>query len=280
MTETTRIETGAAAISRAFARAKAQRRCALVTYLTVGWPTPADTRGLAMALEAGGADVIELGVPFSDPVADGATIQRAAHAALQAGVTPRACIETVADLRAAGLATPVLLMGYANPIVRYGLRDWVADCVAAGVDGLIVPDLPPEEALPLRAECTRRGMAVVFLVAPTTPPARLARIATATQGFLYVVSRLGTTGAEGEREGMEIGDEAREALRAQLALARAVSPAPVAVGFGLSRPEQVGALAPLADGVIVGSAVVARAVEGPAALQAYVASLRAATACN
>ncbi len=268
MTTTTRVETGTAAITRAFQRAGADGRCALITYLTAGWPSPEATHDLVLALQAGGADLIELGVPFSDPVADGPTIQRASHAALQAGITPRACLEAVVHLREDGLSAPLLLMGYVNPIISYGLREWVADCAEAGVDGFIVPDLPPEEALPLRAECEKRELALVFLVAPTTPPARVARIATETRGFLYVVSRLGTTGAEAALD---------DGLRGQLATARQHARTPVAVGFGISRPEQVCALAPLADGVIVGSAVVEKAVEGPAALRGYVASLRAAT---
>lgn len=268
MTTTPRVDTGTAAIARAFAGARAEGRCALITYLTAGWPSPRAMPDLIAALETGGADLIELGVPFSDPVADGPTIQRASHTALQAGITPRACIETVSRLREGGLTVPVLLMGYVNPIVTYGLRDWAADCVAAGVDGLIVPDLPPEEARPMRAECDKRGLALVFLVAPTTPPARVERIAAETRGFLYVVSRLGTTGAAVDLD---------DALRAQLAAARQHARTPVAVGFGISRPEQVRVLAPLADGIIVGSAIVEKAVEGPDALKDYVASLRAAT---
>jgi len=265
---TTRLETGASAIADAFGRAGAERRSALITYLTAGWPNPAATHDLVTALQEGGADIIELGVPFSDPVADGPAIQRATHAALQAGTTPRACLEAVARLRAAGLTTPLLLMGYVNPIIAYGLHEWVADCAEAGVDGLIVPDLPPEEALPLRAACDKRGLALVFLVAPTTPPARVARIAAETRGFLYLVSRLGTTGAA-----LTVDD----GIRRQLEAARQHARTPVAVGFGIAQPEQVRALAPLADGIIVGSAVVEKAVEGVAALRGYIASLRAAT---
>lgn len=267
-TATTRIETGTAAIAQAFRLAGTEGRSALITYLTAGWPNPAATHDLVMALQEGGADIIELGVPFSDPVADGPTIQRASHTALQAGITPRSCLEAVARLRADDLSVPVLLMGYVNPMIAYGLREWVADCAEAGVDGLIVPDLPPEEALPLRAACDRRGLALVFLVAPTTPPARVARIAAETRGFLYLVSRLGTTGT---------GLMVDESLRRQLETARQQARTPVAVGFGIARPEQVRALAPLADGIIVGSAVVDKAVEGAVALRDYVASLLAAT---
>jgi len=258
---------GAKAISAAFARTRAQGRAALITYLTLGYPTPDDSPGLVSALQAGGADLIELGVPFSDPLADGPIIQRASHQALQAGMTPRGCLEIVPRLRQAGVTVPLLLMGYYNPIHAYGLEAYVRDCALAGVDGLIVPDLPPEEATPLREACQREGLALVFLVAPTSGEGRIAQIAAATQGFLYLVSRLGTTGT-GQGPGVE--------LTKQLALVRAHARTPVAVGFGLSRPEQVRQLGPQVDGLIVGSAVVERAAEGAAALRDYVHSLRAA----
>lgn len=263
---------GVKAISEAFARARAQGRAALITYLTLGYPSPADSLELVNALQVGGADLIELGVPFSDPLADGPIIQRASHVALQAGMTPRGCLELVPRLRGAGVTVPLLLMGYYNPIHAYGLEAYVRDCALAGVDGLIVPDLPPEEAGPLRAACSPRsgrgrGLALVFLVAPTSGEGRIAQIAAATQGFLYLVSRLGTTGT---------GQGPGEELAGQLALVRAHARTPVAVGFGLSRPDQMRQLAPQVDGLIVGSAVVERAAEGAAALRDYVRSLRAA----
>jgi len=258
---------GIKAISAAFALARAQGRAALITYLTLGYPSPDDSLELVSALQAGGADLIELGVPFSDPLADGPIIQRASHAALQAGMTPRGCLEIVPRLRQAGVTVPLLLMGYYNPIHAYGLGAYARDCAHAGVDGLIVPDLPPEEATPLREACQSEGLALVFLVAPTSGGGRIAQIAAATQGFLYLVSRLGTTGT---------GQGPGEELARQLALVRAHARTPVAVGFGLSRPEQVRQLAPQVDGLIVGSAVVERAAEGAAALRDYVQSLRAA----
>jgi tryptophan synthase alpha chain len=266
VTTTTR-STGAAAISAAFERAQAEGRCALVTYVTTGWPSPEATHGVVLALQAGGADVIVLGVPFSDPVADGPAVQRAGHAALQAGVTPRSCPETVAQLRADGLTAPVLLTSYANPIVAFGLEEWVDACAAAGVEGLIVPDLPPEEAQPLQCACEQRELALVYCTSPTTPPERVARIASQTQGFLYVQSPLDVRNAAAT---------VTDALRHQLATARQCGRTPIAVEADAARPEEARALAPLADGIIVGSAVVEKAAEGPAALRAYVASLRGA----
>jgi tryptophan synthase alpha chain len=263
--------TGIQAVAHAFEQAHLQSRAALITYLTIGYPTPEATPGLVHALQAGGADLIELGVPHSDPVADGPAIQRASQVALQAGVTPRSCLEQVQTLRRAGVTVPLLLMGYYNPILNYGLAEYARDCHEAGVDGLIVPDLPLEEADALAAACAQHGLALVYLVAPTTSEARLARLAAATSGFLYVVSRLGTTGT---------GRAPTQDLDAHLALARRYARTPIAVGFGISQPDQVRALRDKADGIIVGSALVERAVQGPQALQELVASLKAALALS
>lgn len=259
---------GVTAVQSAFAAAHTEGRCALITYLTLGYPSAQDTLKLVPALQAGGADLIELGVPFSDPVADGPTIQRASQVALEGGMTPRKCLELVAELRDRGVTVPLVLMGYYNPIHSYGLDRYVQHCVARGVDGLIVPDLPPEEAAPLRDLCQAAGLALIFLVAPTTGEERLARIGALTSGFLYVVSRLGITGA---------GQNPTEELAMRLGVVRRYAQTPIAVGFGISRPEQVRELSPLTDGIIVGSAVVQRATQGAAALGEYVASLRAAT---
>ena len=252
---------GCDAIGAAFASADSAGQCALIPYLTLGYPRPEDSVGLVTALQEGGADIIELGVPFSDPVADGPTIQAASHAALRAGMTPRAGLDLVREVRQAGVTVPLVLMGYYNPIHDHGLRQYASDCAEAGVDGLIVPDLPPEEADPLREACRREGLALVFLVAPTTTEERLAWIASASEGFLYVVSRLGITGA-GRSPGADLFD--------RLELVRRYARTPVAVGFGISRPEQARALASQVDGIIVGSAVVEKAKEGADALRDYV----------
>ncbi|MHB1293913.1 MAG: tryptophan synthase subunit alpha [Anaerolineae bacterium] len=258
---------GAAAIESAFAAARAEGRGALIAYLTAGYPAPDETVGLLRALVAGGADIIELGVPFSDPVADGPAIQRAGQVALRAGITPAGCLELVRRAREEGVRVPLLLMGYYNPILSYGLESYARDAAAAGAQGLIVPDLPWEESAPLGAACRQVGLALVQLVAPTSSEARVARLAAAGEGFLYVVSRMGITGAKG------VGP--LEALRAQMAVVRRHAHTPVALGFGIAGPEQVRALCGLADGLIVGSAVVERAAEGPAALEGFVRTLRA-----
>ena len=267
MTPTTRTLSGERAIAAAFNAARREGRAALIPYLTAGYPTPAASPALVLALQAGGADLIELGVPFSDPVADGPTIQRAAGRALAAGMTPTRCLDLCREVRRRGVGVPLVLMGYYNPVHAYGPGAYVRDCAAAGVDGLIVPDLPPDEAGPLAGECRAAGLALIHLVAPTTPPERAARVAGETSGFLYVVSRLGTTGGT-----MAAG----EALAGRLCALRSVARTPLAVGFGITRPAEVAAVAREADGVVVGSAVVERADEGPDALRAYVASLAGA----
>jgi tryptophan synthase alpha chain len=264
-----RMQPGERAIAAAFRAARAQGRSALIPYLTVGYPSPAASLELILALQEGGADLIELGVPFSDPVADGPAIQRASYVALDAGTTPQTCLALAAEARRRGVGVPLLLMGYYNPILNYGIERYADACAEAGVDGLIVPDLPPEEAGPLDAACGRRGLALIFLVAPTSAEERIAALAQATRGFLYVVSRLGTTG---------VGHVPEKELVERLKLVRRHAQTPVAVGFGLSRPKDMRALAPHADGLIVGSAIVERAPQGPAALGQYVASLRAALA--
>lgn len=260
---------GATAIQRAFAAARDEGRSALIPYIPVGYPSPAATRELVPALQAGGADLIELGVPFSDPVADGPTIQRATYAALQAGVTPATCLEMAGELRARGVTVPLVLMGYYNPILRYGPERYAADCHRLGVDGLIVPDLPLEEAGPLRHACQAEGLGLIQLVAPTSDEARIAQLAAATSGFLYVVSRLGITGA-GLAPGAELGQ--------RMDMIQRHARTPIAVGFGISAPEHVRTIAPYTDGVIVGSAVVEHAPQGTQALRGFVAALREATA--
>ncbi|HHX66329.1 MAG TPA: tryptophan synthase subunit alpha, partial [Chloroflexi bacterium] len=201
------------AIGAAFAAAQSEARCALVTYLTAGYPSMTRTPDLLHALQEGGVDIIELGVPYSDPVADGPTIQHAGQIALQGGATPRGCIELVAQAREEGLRVPVLLMGYYNPVYAYGIDMYVRDCVAAGVNGLVVPDLPPEEAAPLRDACVAHGLALVYLVAPNSNEERIARIAAETEGFLYVVSRMGTTGATADAAGRELVEQIERVRR-------------------------------------------------------------------
>jgi tryptophan synthase alpha chain len=250
-------------LERHFAGRRSDGRRSLVVYLCAGDPDLAATERLVPALAAAGADVIELGVPFSDPLADGPTIQAAAERALRSGTTLAGILDLVGRLRRGGCDVPLALMGYMNPIVRMGIDAFVLRSAEVGVDGIIVPDLPLEEAGPLGDAATARDLSLVLLAAPTTPPDRLQRIGERTRGFLYFVSLTGVTGA-------------RAALPAELPgrldAVRAASRAPVAVGFGISAPEQAAALAEHADAVVVGSALVAEIArsggrtDGPVAL--------------
>ena len=229
-------------LSDAFAAARAQGRTALVCYAMGG---DGDTAALLQAIDAAGADVIELGLPFSDPIADGPVLQAAATRAIAAGTTLRDLLAMASRLR---LRAPVVAMGYMNPIEAMGSRAFAKALRDAGLCGAIVPDLPLEEAEPVRADLAAEGLDLVPLVAPTTPRERAARIAATARGFLYYVSVTGVTGARAALP---------EDLEARLVELRAVSAAPVAVGFGISRPEHAAALKGKADGVVVGSALVA-----------------------
>lgn len=264
------LPTGLPRIAAAFATARAQGRAALMPYFTAGFPDLATSETVLCAVAAAGADLIEIGVPFSDPLADGPTIQGSTQIALDHGITPAHCLALTARLRARGVAQPIMLMGYVNPILAYGVARYVADAAAAGADGLIVPDLPPEEADEIEAACAAHELALTYLVAPTSPAERLAGIARRTTGFLYLVSLTGVTGARAELP----ADLAQFVARV-----RPVAHTPVAVGFGIARPEQARAVGALADGVIVGSALIKTVAEAPepvAAAAAFMRGLRAA----
>jgi tryptophan synthase alpha chain len=239
-------------IASAFSRCFAARESALVTYVMAGDPDVETSKAMALACVEGGADLLEIGIPFSDPIADGPTIQKAAERAL-AGGTKLADVLAVAKAVRAKHDVPIALMGYLNPIHSRGLPRFVDDCVAAGVDALIIPDLLPEEAGELLALATPRGLKVVFLVAPTSGPDRIEAAARAATGFLYFVSVTGVTGAR-KALPQEIGP--------QVAAVRGASKVPVVIGFGVSGPDQARALGRLADGVVVGSAIVNRIAEG------------------
>jgi tryptophan synthase alpha chain len=249
---TTAADTGIDRISEAFAGARASgRRAALMPYLMGGFPSVERSREIALAYADHGADVIELGVPFSDPLADGPVIHAAAVAALRAGATLLHVLEVA---RAVAGRVPVVLMCYANPILARGLERFADELAAAGVAGLIVPDLPLEEADDALSVCDARGLALVPLVAPTTGEDRLRAIGGRARGFLYTVSLTGTTGERSGRDGA--------ALEAVVARAAAATSVPVAVGFGIGTPEQaVAAAGAGADGVIIGSRLVRAAAE-------------------
>lgn len=258
-------------ISRAFASSRAEGRLAIATYLTVGYPDRAATPALLRALVDGGADLVELGVPFSDPLADGTTVQRASEAALREGVTVADCVAEAAAL-VADRGVPTLLMGYANPFFRFGPSRLAAQGREAGIAGIIVPDLPPEEAGELDAALDAEGLARIDLVAPTTPDDRLERVLERARGFVYCVALTGVTGARGA-----LAPE----LPGLLARIRARTDLPVVVGFGIAAAEHVRSLRGLADGVIVGSAVIdvvsrTAAGERERALRGFVGELRAA----
>lgn len=225
-------------------------RVAFMPYCVLGYPTPEASLRVIQELVACGADLLELGVPFSDPLADGPVIQAATQRALQNGVTLRGCLSMLAGLRASGITVPALLMGYLNPILAYGLDRFVADSAAAGADGFIIPDLPPEEADELEAACRAHGLALVYLLAPTSSPERIAVVAARSEGFIYLVSLTGVTGARAR-----LSDE----LADFVTQVRNATHKPLAVGFGIASGEQAGAVGRLADGVIVGSALVERA---------------------
>jgi tryptophan synthase alpha chain len=261
---------GTERIARAFKRASDERRLAIAVYLTVGFPDADATSSLARAALEGGADLLELGVPFSDPLADGATVQRASEVALRNGTTLARCLAAGADLVEERDAT-VLLMGYANPFLRHpgGLSRFAADAASAGLAGIIVPDLPAEESGEFDAALGPRGLARIDLYAPTTGDERLARLVPRARGFVYCVSLTGVTGARAELAG-DVG--------AFVARVRRHTALPIAVGFGVSAPAHVAALRGLADGAVVGSAVLDVVASAPpvgraAALRDFVASL-------
>lgn len=238
---------GTQRISQVFRQAREAGRAALMPYFTFGYPDIPTSLEVIEAIAEAGADLIELGVPFSDPLADGPTIQNSTHIALEKGICVRTCLELMAELRRRGVRQPFLLMGYVNPILAYGVERYVADAAESGADGLIVPDLPPEEAETLEAACRHHGLALVYLVSPASPPERVALVARRTEGFLYLVSLTGVTGARSE---LPAG------LADFITRVRQVACTPLAVGFGISTPQQAHLVGQLADGVIVGSALI------------------------
>ncbi|MBX9602371.1 MAG: tryptophan synthase subunit alpha [Bryobacteraceae bacterium] len=229
-----------------FRRAREENRAALVAYITAGDPTPELTPSLAAALERGGVDLIELGVPFSDPIADGPMIQRASDRALGHGMNVRRVLEIAREIRAMS-EIPLLLFTYLNPILRYGLDKLAADAAAAGIDGCLLTDLSVEEAGSYVGVMRASGLDTVFLAAPTSTAERRQLVARYSTGFVYLVSRTGVTG-----ESASLSDSAGALVKAM----REVTKLPLAVGFGISTREQVAAVARIADGVVVGSALV------------------------
>jgi len=234
-------------IANAFSKARSENRAAFVPYLTAGDPGLKWTLQYLDRLTEAGADIIELGVPFSDPIADGPVNQRSSERALKGGTTLSGILDAVAGKREDGYETPLVLFSYFNPIQRMGVDRFAGRAARAGVDGVLIVDLPPEEAVEYRASLAAAGLDTVFLASPTTTDERLEAIAEASTGFVYYVSRLGVTGTR---------SELADSLEDDLARARRKIAKPIAVGFGISTPDQAGAVAQIADGVVVGSALV------------------------
>jgi tryptophan synthase alpha chain len=258
-------------IQTTFSALAARQRKALIPFVTAGDPDPSVTVPIMHALVAGGADIIELGVPFSDPMADGPTIQRASERALARGMSLRKVLAMTSEFRQADKRTPVVLMGYANPIEAMGLDAFAAAARDSGVDGVLVVDYPPEEAGRFARSMREQGLDPIFLVAPTTSEARVAEIGKVASGYVYYVSLKGVTGANN----LDV-----DAVAARLPMIRQRTGLPVGVGFGIRDAKTAGAMAKFADAVVVGSRII-EAIEaaGPeraaAAVQEFVAELRA-----
>ena len=238
-------------ISRRFEELAAQRVSGFIAYVTAGDPSPDATLDVAHALESAGVDILELGIPFSDPLADGPIIQAASNRALDAGMTVSGSLELVRRFRA-NSALPLVLFTYLNPIYAYGYERFLAAAVTAGADGLLILDLPPDEAEQNSELISSGGLDLIRLIAPTTPPQRMAKIVATGQGFIYYVSREGVTGEQSRLS---------NSISAQVGELRKHTSLPIAVGFGISTPEQSAVVARQADAVVVGSAIVRQIAE-------------------
>jgi len=214
--------------------------------VTVGYPTVESTLEVVPMLAESGCDIVELGIPFSDPLADGTTIQEASSGALQAGVTPKTCLDVAGKIRQQ-TDIPLLFMTYYNPVLRFGLQSFCVTCAEAGVDGLIVPDLPPDEATDLDTAARRQGLDLVYLLTPTSTTERIRLVAEKSRGFVYLVSLLGVTGAR---------DSLPEGLEDFVRRVRKETNKPLCVGFGIATPDQARRVGQVADGVIVGSRMI------------------------
>jgi len=258
---------------RALAALRAERRCALIPYIMAGDPDVPATERLVETLVAAGAAAVELGVPFSDPIADGPVNQRAGLRAMAQGMAIRPALDLVARVRTR-TQVPLLIMTYYNLVLRYGLGRFARDAVSAGLDGLIAADLPPDAAADLTGEARGAGLATVFMAAPTSTPERIRAVAAASTGFVYCVSRTGVTG---------VRDALPEGLPELVGRIRAETSSPICVGFGISRPAQAREVARVADGVIVGSALVKMIEEEPRDIdrvRAFVVDLAEAVAAR
>ena len=248
------MTSGTDAVRAAFESAGSEGRTAIVPFITIGHPTLEASLKCVEAVVEAGADVVELGVPFSDPLAEGPVIQASSFKALENGISMPDCIAAIAELRRRGVTVPLLLMGYYNPILSYGSEDFCSDAAQAGVNGLIVPDLPTEEAGPLQEISRKHDLSLVPMVALTSPEARVKAAAESASGFVYCVSSLGVTGAR-----KEISDR----VRGLVEMVKRHTDLPTGVGFGVSTSEHVAEIGNFADGAVVGSALVRAIDDGP-----------------
>lgn len=230
-----------------FARVAAEGRTAIMPFATAGYPTMAVSEQIILALVDAGADGIEIGIPFSDPIADGTAVQRTSQVSLEQGTRLKDVLELVRRLRAQGVTVPLMLMGYLNPALKYGIERYVADATAAGADGFIVPDLPAEESDAFHAACVANGRSLIYMVAPTSTEPRLDAMAKRASGFIYCVAVTGVTGAR---------DSLSETLGSYLDRIRTYTDVPLVVGFGISKPEHVHEVGRHANGAIVASALI------------------------
>lgn len=240
-------------LQRCFARLQQENRAALVTFVSAGDPNLADSQRLCLALPDAGADIIELGMPFSDPMADGPTIQRASKRALQNGMTLKKTLEMAENLRQAHPEIPIILMGYYNPVYRFGKQAFLARIKAIGIDGLIIVDLPPEEDDELAIDALDEGIHFIRLITPTSTKERISVVLQRASGFIYYVSITGITGTKGIDT---------DAIVSHIEMVREQSRLPICVGFGIKQPGQAKKIARIADGVVVGSTLIDALEEG------------------
>jgi len=241
-------------------------RKALITYVTVGYPSVDATQKIVPLLASSGCDLVELGIPFSDPLADGTTIQKASYQALKQGVTPKLCLKVASKLRTK-VDIPLVFMTYYNPVFSYGLGAFCKDCAGAGISGLIIPDLPPEEGTELESISSKHALDLIYLLAPTSTEERIDIVAARSRGFIYLVSMTGVTGSR---------DKLPQGLESFVSRVRQRTSLPLCVGFGISNAAQARRVAKVADGVIVGSRLIQLLEEddAPSKVRSFVRSLR------
>ncbi len=254
------------AITKTFERIQSEGKKAFIPYIMAGDPSLEITRELVIELEEQGADIIELGVPFTDPLADGPTIQRASERALKNNVTLKSVMDTVAGLREK-TSIPIVLMTYFNPVFKYGGAKFIDNAIEIGIDGIIIPDLPPDEERPFIRTACKKGLDIIFLLAPTSTEDRIKLVANNTGGFVYYVSVTGITGSRIEID---------QPMKDMIALIKNLSKKPVAIGFGVKTPEEASLVSDIADGVIVGSSIVKKIIEDREGLSEYIRALRKA----